>query len=458
MEPLHRRALEEQTHWECRNGRTLLLRKNENEAARRFADALEKDPANPEVQKQLASAHMQATQSGDTVPNQVMYKLRKRQETSQREVQELWKQGLYSQLYTVSTSALKADDTNPDLLYAAGISASVLGRTTEADTTLRSYLKYSDNLATNPSTRSSVRHLLTVLKHPVIPEANGTGTPNWFSGQKWPEGVYYCPASLAFQIPIESVAGFKFRMNYLWDHGRLTAIRTDFEDDKGRQDYLGMISRAQSKSANAGDPGNFAFSYDAKRPQVRAVYPAEPHKTIPDFDETVRLSKSDDNSVRLLDANGNAQVVLRNDPAIDTEVVRYLLGDVTTLVSGNSFFNPFIWDGVHYFTVTYDAEARVTTAKEWNTDSVLHFSWDKQRLVEITAFHSKESEPYYQRVISYSGPNISGEQYSSGGHNGRIKYQYTKDALTSVKVEDGGVHDGKAWAARLQSQRELQAR
>jgi hypothetical protein len=126
-------------------------------------------------------------------------------------------------------------------------------------------------------------------------------------------------------------------------------------------------------------------------------------------------------------------------------------------VSGNSFFNPFIWDGVHYFTATYDSEGRVATAKEWNADNILHFSWENQRLLAISAFRQKESEPYYQRTISYTGTNISSEEYSSGGHTGRIKYQFAKNVLTSVKVEDGGVHDGKTWTARLQP-RELAAR
>lgn len=47
---------------------------------------------------------------------------------------------------------------------------------------------------------------------------------------------------------------------------------------------------------------------------------------------------------------------------------------------------------------------------------------------------------------------------NSGGHNRCVKYQYAKDALTSVKVEDGGVHDGKTWTARFQPSRETAAR
>jgi hypothetical protein len=66
----------------------------------------------------------------------------------------------------------------------------------------------------------------------------------------------------------------------------------------------------------------------------------------------------------------------------------------------------------------------------------------------------KNASPFDATVRLLKGD----EEYNSGGHNGRIKYQYAKDALTSVKVEDGGVHDGKTWTARLQPLRELAAR
>jgi hypothetical protein len=65
----------------------------------------------------------------------------------------------------------------------------------------------------------------------------------------------------------------------------------------------------------------------------------------------------------------------------------------------------------------------------------------------------KNASPFDATVRLLKGD----EDYSSGGHTGRIKYQFAKNVLTSVKVEDGGVHDGKTWTARLQP-RELAAR
>jgi hypothetical protein len=130
-------------------------------------------------------------------------------------------------------------------------------------------------------------------------------------------------------------------------------------------------------------------------------------------------------------------------------VAGQLLGTITTTVAGNSFFYPFFWDGVHYFTVTYDAQGRATTAKEWSVDNLVRFSWEGDRLVGLAAFHGHDGTPYYTRSISYSGSHITSEEYSSEGHSGHIKYVYANGLLTSAKIEDGGVHDGKTWVARL---------
>jgi hypothetical protein len=69
IQALHRRALEGKVHMDCRNGRALLLRKSENEAVRKFAEALEKDPANAEIQKQWERARMRAAKSEAAYPH-----------------------------------------------------------------------------------------------------------------------------------------------------------------------------------------------------------------------------------------------------------------------------------------------------------------------------------------------------------------------------------------------------
>ncbi len=390
-------------------------------------------------------------EKGDTVRNQVLYELQKQKETSHHQIQELMSNGEYSRVFEASTAALKFDATDPEYLYTAALSASVLRKPDEAKVLMDSYLKHSDNLAADDSSRIRVRRLRAVLKEPNgAPE--GKGMPNWFSGQKLARDVYYCPLSLAFQVPVQSISGYKFRMVYSWERGRLTAIHTDFEDDKGRQDYATLTSGAVVGKGQQGGTsnGNFTFTYDSSSPSVREVQSGEHKKAAVTNSGNVHLLKNPDGSARLVDALGSAEIVLPNDHLVDTEIVQRLIGPVTTVVSGNSFFNPFIWDGIHYFTLTYDPQGRVLTAKEWNTDNLVRFSWDKQRLKEVTVYRAHATEPYYRRTISYSGDKIAAEEYSTQAHSGRIKYVYAKDVLTSAKVEDGGVHDGKTWSVRLQ--------
>ncbi len=80
---------------------------------------------------------------------------------------------------------------------------------------------------------------------------------------------------------------------------------------------------------------------------------------------------------------------------------------MATGIAGNSFFNPFIWDGLHYFNLAYDSQGRLATAREWNADNLVRFTWSGDRLSEIQAFRKESPTPYYQRTISYSGAMIT---------------------------------------------------
>jgi hypothetical protein len=242
-------------------------------------------------------------------------------------------------------------------------------------------------------------------------------------------------------------------MDYSWEGGRLTGIHSSFDDEKGRIDYSELVSSAhggEEKAQSGGNLGTFSFIYGQAIPVVRFVTAGTPPKDLNLADDDLRLIKNPDGAVHLLNATGIPRIVLENDRLVDTEVVRQIMGPVATVVSGNSFFNPFIWDGVHYFTVTYDGQGRMSTAKEWNTENVARFEWDNQRLTRISVYRGSGGEPIYTRIIDYSGENISGEEYTAGGRGGHIKYTYAKDRLASAKIEDHGVHDGKTWVVRFQ--------
>jgi hypothetical protein len=155
------------------------------------------------------------------------------------------------------------------------------------------------------------------------------------------------------------------------------------------------------------------------------------------------------NPPHLVDEHGLSRILLQDSPHFNAAVLTVLEGPIATGIAGNSFFNPFIWDGLHYFALTYDAQGRLSTAREWNADNLVCFTWLGDRLTEIRAFRKDSPTPYYQRTISYSGAMILGESYAQGTRTGQIKYVYSGKVLQQVKVEDGGVHDGKTWTVRM---------
>jgi hypothetical protein len=151
----------------------------------------------------------------------------------------------------------------------------------------------------------------------------------------------------------------------------------------------------------------------------------------------------------LVDEHGLPRLVFQDSPQFSLAVLTALEGPLSTGIAGNAFFNPFIWDGLHYFNLSYDSQGRLATAAEWNADNLVRFLWSGDRLMEIRAFRKDSATPYYQRTISYSGAMIANESYSQGNKTGQIKYVYSGKILQQVKVEDGGVHDGKTWTVRM---------
>jgi hypothetical protein len=228
-------------------------------------------------------------------------------------------------------------------------------------------------------------------------------------------------------------------MSFQWDHNRLVSITSTFEDEKGQQNYRAM---------GTGDAqGSFFFGYAGTDMQVQEVSTRkfDGPIAVPDL----RVSHEGPNPPHLVDEHGQPRIVLQDSQQFSTAVLTAIEGPVSTGVAGNSFFNPFIWDGLHYFKLTYDLQGRLATAQEWNADNLVRFTWAADRLAEIRAFRKDSPTPYYQRTISYSGAMITGESYSEGNKTGQIKYVYSGRVLQQVKVEDGGVHDGKTWTVRM---------
>jgi tetratricopeptide (TPR) repeat protein len=376
-------------------------------------------------------------EAGTAARNDIHYDLERKRTAFKQQLQKLQREGDYSSLRAAATQALALDPEDDDFQYSAAITAALF-RDAAAKDRLNRYLSHSNSLRGNPDNRGRALRILGLLDPPRV--ATTAGTPNWLSGRALPEGVYYCPVSAAFQLPIDTVSGYKLKSTFQWDSNRLLSIATTFDDDKGAQNYHSMGGPAESQ-------GNFFFAYAGNDPQLQ-VASLRKFDSAPLLTE-VRVAHAPTEPPHLVDGRGQPRLLLQDSPQFNPAVLAVLEGPVATAIAGNSVFNPFIWDGLHYFTLTWDSQGRLATAQEWNTDNLVRFTWSADRLTDIRAFRKDSSAPYYQRTISYSGAVITGETYSQGSKTGQIKYVYSGKVLQQVKVEDGGVHDGKTWTVRL---------
>jgi tetratricopeptide (TPR) repeat protein len=377
-------------------------------------------------------------EKGYNVRRQVLYDLDKLKDATREQIAALLKDGQYSKLDELLRGALKLDGEDPDFLYQAGVTAAILRDKERAKTILTEFLAHSNAIGVDPKLRDRARRILSIVEQPK-------------ASVRKPDSPYYDPQSLAFQIPIDSVQGNKVHMTFNWANARLESIRTTFDDDKGAQAYRALVvagaADSGALSAASADTGNFYFEYHPTG-ALREVLP-KPSPPAAAKPYIVHVAHDDKGRPILIDDDKHPEVVLPDHPYVDPAVLSIVEGaPVTSVISGNSFFNPFLWDGVHAFTIRYDAQGRAESAQEWNADNLVRFSWDANQLVAIRAYRKGSESPYYQRTITYSGPMITGEDYSVNGRNGKIKYIYTNGKnLQQIKIEN----EGKEWTARPRS-------
>lgn len=380
-------------------------------------------------------------EKGYEVRRQVLYDLDKLKDSTHQQMDALLKDGQYTKLDELLRGALKLDPDDPDFLYQSGVTAAILRDGARAKMNLDQFLAHSNAIGVDPKQRERARRILSLLKEPRAAARKSDAV--------------YDPQSLAFQIPLDSVTTSKVRMTFNWSGGRLDSIRTTFDDDKGAATYRALVvagaadSGAVAASGPADDPGNFYFDYfpnGLMREVLTKRSAAAAAKSYSVHVAHAHVSNNDKGQARLVDEEGHPEIVLPEHPYIDPAVLSLVEGaPVTSVIAGNSFFNPFLWDGVHAFTVTYDRQGRAETAQEWNADSLVRFTWDGNQLAAIRAYRKNSDAPYYQRTITYAGAAIAGEDYSVNGRNGKIKYIYTNGRnLQQIKIEN----EGKEWTAR----------
>jgi hypothetical protein len=345
--------------------------------------------------------------------NELLFKQTNTLEDVKEQIQKALREGNYVKLHELSEKGLEASDTDPDLLYQAATASAISRDSKQSRALLTRYLTITDTLDANMEQRAKVRALLAAnnLAHSV---SSNNGTPNWLSGKRLPADEFYCPISLAFQPKIEHIdASGKMKVDYEWNGDRLVSITPTFE----------------KAEKNTGEP-KISFAYNDTFPQVISAVEGDAHPFAANGADPDDLLK-------------HAAVVVLNNPYIDPDAVEKLTGkNVSIGISGNKYFEPFVWDHVHYFRFTYDSAGRVSRAMELvdpngsYTGFSLDFEWDGQHLAAVHGFQGTDANHrsrVYDRTMQYEDGRLVAEEISDSGKSAHIKYNYNGGRLASAQ-------------------------
>jgi tetratricopeptide (TPR) repeat protein len=387
---------------------------------------------------------------GENLRNQVLFDRKTKTNDYRQKLAGMLRSGLYSEAEELAQTALKLDQNDDEFNFYAGLYSALLRKNDAARAALKKYLEVSVSLRGDLKRRSQAGRILAALNAPPAPAASGVA--NWFSGRPLPEGLYYCPESLAFQPRITAVEGDKMTAVFEWlTDGKLKSVSTSFRDAKGEANYRQMAARAAPPGAPPPKrPGSFLFLYHPSYPQVLKVTQNIDSNTKLEAPFRVRVARADGAGLRLVDRDQSVLTMLRSNPSLNPDIVALLDSPVATGVAGNSFFNPFVWDGIHYFQFTYDKLGRVETAREIGSDNVVRLTWDGERLTSLRAFQGSATAPVYARTPAYSGRQLTHETVQYQGKTYKINYRYRGNQLVEAEFSDSGAHDGKSWRVQFQ--------
>ena len=363
-------------------------------------------------------------EKASTLRNELLFRQTNSLEDVKDQIQKALREGNYVKLHELAIKGLRASDSDPDLLYQAATAAAISRDPQQGRVLLTRYLIITNTLDANMDQRAKVRALLA-SNNTITTSASETGTPNWLSGKKLPADLFYDPISLAFQPKIEHIdASGKMKVDYEWNGDRLISITPAFE----------------KAEKNTGEP-KISFGYSEKFPQVVSAVEGEAHPP------TLNAADPDD----LLK---HSAVVVLNNPYIDPDSVEKLTGkNVSIGISGNRYFEPFVWDHVHYFRFTYDAAGRVAHAMELVdpngslTGFTLDLEWDGQHLAAIHGYQGTDANHrsrVYDRTMEYEDGRLVAEEISGSGKPSHIKYNYNGGRLASAQCTADATLDDRS--------------
>jgi hypothetical protein len=349
-------------------------------------------------------------EAGEKVRTDLNFQLAQAKRKSAPQLEKLFAGNRYQAALAMAQESLRRDPDDLSAMYVAGTSAAVTGQSKLAGELLARFLQSSDSLATPAQQRLTAIRLLRLPKTAAAKMPPSPGE-SWFSGEPLEANVFYGPMSLAFVPRISNIhVGKHLVTEFSWDQDRPTTVRNRYTDP----------------AAAAGHPTEFFFAYQGPRHRVAQVT-SKPVERVPAVQDPWTLTQ-------------DGFVVLANAPSLSGQAASIVAGKPLHVgFSGNSFFDPFAWDGFHMFRFGYDDSGRVATAVEIGGDGgLLEFSWDGPRLTGVRKHKAGAETPViYSRTLSYSNDRLLSEAVSFGGRASKIAYKYDKNGkLIEAEADD----------------------
>jgi hypothetical protein len=348
---------------------------------------------------------------GDELRNNIAYELKSTKEIKKAAVAKAFADGDYAAALITVQEGLALDANDLDFLLNAGRIDAIMRKYADGADMFKQYLNLSQTPGADQKRRTEVYNALPLVKPP---DAEPEGKPNWFSAYRNPPGIAYCPISLMPNARVVDVkASRKLTTTFQWTGDQLTSVQnTSLEAGEGRSAVY--------------------FDYFKDRGGVRRVS-VEPLE-----DAAADLPTPRFTAAGTVGTGKGTYLALLNHPVVDPPMVERLTGKrVATIVSGNPYFHPFVWNGIYVFIAEYDDRGRVKSARQipaaGQASRTLDFKWDGDslRLMEIA-----ERGGVYKRTMTYSGNKLISETVAFGGRSSKIEYKYKGDQLLEANCGD----------------------
>jgi len=417
---------------------------------------------------------------GEKIRAGIDYKIQQRKQSLRSELETAFRDQKFAQALDIASRGLKLDPEDSGFLFQAGANACILRKCAAGAPLLQRYIEYSDSLNADRATRLTALALLNESTRPPQPPAPAKTPRSWFSGSPVAEAAYYDPASLVFLPKVGEIkASKKLSIAYEWSGERLAAVRSKYEDNKvfanifsaamaGVAASQGLTTSMTTYAADR-DATDFFFRYYEDVPQIQQVSrkqvsirggKSESLITPPVFSDGLVVAQGNVESyTRQADETQDASkgfITLRESPRVDTELAYLATGRrVTTAFSGNPYFHPFAWQGIHLFEASYDNQGRIAYAWEKGaTGGRLDFTWEGQLLTKVEMRQPNGDGPVtYSRTLSYSGSRLLSESIQHGGRTSKILYKYDKQGkLVEAECDEDHSLDGRSRRAVFMGQ------